>query len=141
MSRSCENLKIVSYLGLKSRGIKKANPDLLSAHNPPSFDILLNGKYLLWKKYLLWAVVMAELVKRLLPIPEVCCSNPVIANFCFEHLFTVNWIEKTKIKKKRPGMPIFKKYLLVCGTGGFCLKWHVGSTSTIFIFELSQDQK
>ena len=58
-----KNLKIVSYLGLKSRGIKKANPDLLSAHNPPSFDILLNGKYLLWKKYLLWAVVMAELEK------------------------------------------------------------------------------
>ena len=46
------------------------------------------------------AVVVAKLVERLLPIPEVHGSNPVISN-C---------IEKTKIKKKRPRRAIiFKK--------------------------------
>ena len=47
------------------------------------------------------AVVVAQLVERLLPIPEVHGSNPVIGKkiYC---TFTVNCIEKTKIKKKRP---------------------------------------
>ena len=49
---------------------------------------------------------MAQLVERSLPIPEVRGSNPVISN----NLFILNMcllstvgIEKTKIKKKRPG--------------------------------------
>ena len=47
-------------------------------------------------------MVVAQLVERSLPIPEIHGSNPVIAKF-IEHLFTINWIEKTKIKKKEAG--------------------------------------
>ena len=57
-----------------------------------------------------WAVVVAQLVERLLPMPEVCGLNPVIGKLLyltFSCLPTVNYIEKTKIKKKRPGMAIF----------------------------------
>ena len=51
-----------------------------------------------------WPVVVAQLVELLLPTREVCSSNPVIDKLFLEHLFTVNCIEKTKMKKKRPGM-------------------------------------
>ena len=58
------------------------------------------------------AVVVAQLVERSLPIPEVRSSNPVIGknlfiilNICFCQLC----IEKTKIKKKESGMALFKK--------------------------------
>ena len=48
-----------------------------------------------------WAVVVAQLVERLLPIPEDRGSNTVIGkNLYIEHLFTVDCFEKTKIKKK-----------------------------------------
>ena len=53
-------------------------------------------------------MVVAQLEERLLPIPEVRGSYPVI-DFYMEHLFTVNCIVKTKIKKKRPGMAHLKK--------------------------------
>ena len=46
------------------------------------------------------AVVIAQLVERSLPIPEVHSSNPVIGKIYIEHLFSVNCMEKTKIKKK-----------------------------------------
>ena len=49
---------------------------------------------------------MAQLVEGLLPISEVRSLNPVIGKIYIEHLFTVNYIEKTKIKKKRPGMAV-----------------------------------
>ena len=52
------------------------------------------------------AVVKAQLVERSLPIPEVRGSNPVIGKTIY-YLYTVNGIEKTKIKKKRPGMAHF----------------------------------
>ena len=42
-----------------------------------------------------WAVVVAQLVERLLLIPEVCGSNPVIGKNLFiyiEHLLTVNCV-------------------------------------------------
>ena len=48
--------------------------------------------------------------ERSLLIPEVRGSNPVIGKIYNEHLFTVNCIEKTKRKKKRPGMAHLKKY-------------------------------
>ena len=51
-------------------------------------------------------VVVAQLVERSLPIPEVRGSNPVIGKNLYR-TFTVNCIEKTKIKKKRPGMAHF----------------------------------
>ena len=44
--------------------------------------------------------------------PEVCGSNPVIGKIYIEHLFTVNCIEKIKMKKKRPEMAHFKKIFL-----------------------------
>ena len=53
-------------------------------------------------------MVVAQLVERLLPIPEVRSSNPVIGKNLY-WTFAVNCIEKTKIKKKRPGMAHLKK--------------------------------
>ena len=52
-------------------------------------------------------VVVAQLVERSLPIPEVHGSNPVIRKNLYR-TFTVNCIEKTKIKKKTPKMSLFK---------------------------------
>ena len=64
-----------------------------------------------WKNE--WEVVVAQLVERLLPIPEVRSSNPVIGknllNICL--LSTVYWKDEKK-KKKRPGMAHLKKILL-----------------------------
>ena len=51
------------------------------------------------------AVVVAQLVKRSLPIPEIRGSNPDIGKI----LSTYCTIEKKKIKKKRPGMAHLKK--------------------------------
>ena len=36
-----------------------------------------------------WAAVVAQLVKRSVPIPEVRGSNPVIGKIYIEHLFSV----------------------------------------------------
>ena len=46
-----------------------------------------------------WAVVVAQLIKRSLPIPEIRGSYPDIGKI----LSTYNTIEKTKIKKKEAG--------------------------------------
>ena len=43
------------------------------------------------------AVVVAQLVQRLLPIPEVCSSNPVIGKIYIVYVFIINCFEKTKI--------------------------------------------
>ena len=49
-----------------------------------------------------WAVVVTQLVEWSLLTPEICGSSPVISKtFYIEHLFTIDCIEKTKIKKKR----------------------------------------
>ena len=50
---------------------------------------------------------VAQLVEHALPTPEVRGSNPVIGKLYTENSFTVNCIEKTKIKKKSPGMTHF----------------------------------
>ena len=58
-----------------------------------------------------WAVVVAQLVERLLPIPDVRGSNPVIGknlfilNICL--LLTVYW--KDENKEKEAGIGPFKK--------------------------------
>ena len=52
-----------------------------------------------------WALVVAQLVERLLPTPEIRGSNPDIIKI----VYTNCTIEKTKIKKKRPGMGHLKK--------------------------------
>ena len=58
---------------------------------------------------------MAQLIEWLLPILEVHCSNPVIGKIFIEH-FTVNCIEKTKIKEKEAGNDHLKNILekLIC---------------------------
>ena len=50
-------------------------------------------------------VVMAQLEERSLPTPEIRGSIPDIGNFLSSNCT----IEKTKIKKKRPGMAHLKK--------------------------------
>ena len=50
------------------------------------------------------AVLLAE---QLLPTTEVCSSNLVIGKIYIEHLFTENWIIKTKITEKRQEMAHF----------------------------------
>ena len=57
-------------------------------------------------------MVEAQLVEWLLLILEVHCLNPVIGKNYIEHLFSVNCIEKTKIKKERPGMAHFLKKVI-----------------------------
>ena len=52
------------------------------------------------------AMVVAQLVEQSLLIPEVRSSNPFIGNVLY-CTFILNFIEKTKIKKKRPGMAPF----------------------------------
>ena len=54
-------------------------------------------------------MVKAQLEERSLPTPEVQGSNPVISKLLYGTLFTINCIEKTKIKKKRPGTGHLKK--------------------------------
>ena len=55
-------------------------------------------------------MVVAQLVERPLPIPEVRGSIPVIGKKIYiEHLFIVNCIEKTKIKEKEGGNGPFLK--------------------------------
>ena len=58
------------------------------------------------------AVVVAQLVERLLPIPKVRGSNPVIGKKLFLYwtfVYCQLCIEKTKINKKRLGMALLKK--------------------------------
>ena len=55
---------------------------------------------------------MAQLVEWLPPTPEIHVLNPGIGKLK-EHLFTVNCVEKTKIKKIEAGeWPIFKDWEL-----------------------------
>ena len=59
---------------------------------------------------------VAQLVGRLLPVPDVRGLNPVIVKILFIYWTFVYChlsIEKTKIKKKRPGMAHLKKPFLV----------------------------
>ena len=51
---------------------------------------------------------MTQLVDQLLSTPEVPGLNPNIGKIYFDHFLNVNRIERTKIKKKRPGMSNFK---------------------------------
>ena len=52
---------------------------------------------------------MAQLVERSVLTLKVRGSNPVIGKINIEHLLTVKCVEKTKIKKKRPGIAHFLK--------------------------------
>ena len=50
------------------------------------------------------AVVVTQLVERLLPKPAVRGSNPATSKIYIEHVFTVICIETRKINKKRQEM-------------------------------------
>ena len=54
------------------------------------------------------AVVVAQLVEQLLPIPEVRGSNTVDGKIYIEHFLLSTFVGKTKIKKKWPGMAHLK---------------------------------
>ena len=64
-------------------------------------DIMTCGKDV--KK---WSVVVAQLVERLLTIPEVHGSNLDIGKIYNENLFIVNCIKKTKIRERGREWPI-----------------------------------
>ena len=60
-------------------------------------------------------VVVAQLVERSLPIPEICGSKSVIDKNLYlfwTFVYCQLCIEKMKIKKKRPGMAHFKKTMM-----------------------------
>ena len=55
---------------------------------------------------------VAQVVERSLLTPGVSGSNPVIGKHQDKELsFTVNFVEKAKINKKRPGMVHFKSII------------------------------
>ena len=54
-------------------------------------------------------MVVAQLVKRLLPTPDVPSSNPV--NIYIDRLPSVNWIEKDGKKEKGADNGSFEKTL------------------------------
>ena len=57
------------------------------------------------------AVVVALLVNRSLPTPEIRGSNPFISNFIYSKLNWKTFIEKMKIKKKEAeNGPILKNH-------------------------------
>ena len=58
------------------------------------------------------AVVVAQLVERLLLTSEVCGLNPFLVKTFTEHLFPVNCIEKTKIREEEAWNGPFLKKLL-----------------------------
>ena len=58
-------------------------------------------------------MVVAQLVEGSLLTPEIRGSKPVIGENLSTNLSTNCIMEKKKIKKKRPGMAIFKKAVVV----------------------------
>ena len=59
---------------------------------------------------------MAQLVEQLLLRPEVCSLNPVsgkILNIYWAFVYCQLWIEKTQIKKKKPGKAHLKKKFIL----------------------------
>ena len=76
--------------------IKAGVDSIANGLMPVQNEFLLNEAKGSWTR----AVVVAQLVERSLPTSEICSSNPEIGKI----LSTNCIIEKTKIKKKRPGM-------------------------------------
>ena len=60
-------------------------------------------------KYVTVAVVVDQLVERLLPTSEVRGLNLLIGKFYIDYLFTLICIVKTNIKKKEAGNGLFNK--------------------------------
>ena len=68
-------------------------------------------------------MVVAQLVERLLPTPEVHGLNPVIRQTFILDIYRQLCIEKTKIKKKRPGKAHFKKQHTKPTTAAIYVLW------------------
>ena len=88
-----------------------ANSLMLTDPIPSQQSVYIVQCFNLWIENIFGAVVVAQLVERLLPIPEVRDSNPVIGKK-LNWIFTVNCIETTKIKKRGREWPISKKNYL-----------------------------
>ena len=62
----------------------------------------------------IWAVVVAQLAKRSLPMPEIRRSNPDIAKIFFDNLtVNCNCSRETKMNEKEAGNGPFKKSLIL----------------------------
>ena len=79
-----------------------------------------------------WAVVVAQLVKWLLPIPEIFGSNPVIGKILF-WTYLLLTVEKTKINKKRPGMYHLKTNVTALNSYLILISWTSNVNATKFI--------
>ena len=60
------------------------------------------------------AVIVAQMVERLLPTPDIYSLSPVISKFDLLSTVFKNFIEKTKIKIKQAGMVHFLKHIKFC---------------------------
>ena len=102
------------------------------ATNPTHFSLTLIFLHqrcsFSWERIInFWAVVVAQLLERLLPISRGLQLES--SHWQKQYwTFTVNCFEKTKIKKKKPGMALFKKRIrnltmtyLSCNSGKFTL--------------------
>ena len=78
------------------------------AHLPTFVYLLTTYSYVIisWQQ-LSREVVVAQVVEKLLLIPEVSGFVSSHRQNFIEHLFNINYIEKTKINKERPGMAHF----------------------------------
>ena len=89
-------------------------------------------------------MVVAQLVERSLSIPEVRGSNPVIGKIYIEHLFTVNCIEKTKIRKRGREWPFFKKTTilrrLICRSVNATLEYYTPHWSSSNLLTYNTDR-
>ena len=65
-----------------------------------------------FKKFVAWAAVVAQLVERSLPIPEVCGSNPVIGYLYITFMLSTLlkfWKDENKEKEAGNSQFFFKK--------------------------------
>ena len=60
------------------------------------------------------AVIVAQMVERLLPTPDIYSLSPVISKFDLLSTVFKNFIEMTKIKIKQAGMVHFLKHIKFC---------------------------
>ena len=85
--RNCNKLFFILILG-KSRFPPKKFYNIKRPGWHDSFSTFVWAKNLIKFLAQIWAVVVAQLVERPLPTPEVLGSNPVIGEFIIEHFLT-----------------------------------------------------
>ena len=111
--QGCLDSWVVSHLVLNIGMLRHA---MGRESEPWWWQTLFNTNFIQYNLNKIWAVVVAQLVERTLPIPEVWGSNPVIGKNLFIYwtfVYCQLCIENTKIKKKAAGFgPFFKKTLI-----------------------------